>query len=229
MTHFRSGLLVERSRCDCCRGNNHVTFVPDAVCLELHEVFCLLWPRIPRYLPASSCAVATASRSPSLFSNSSSTPVKLDRLPHQLHLPGDVMVFSSTVIVVPYVVIGKLYLHGCVPPVPVGICYLLQPVSCFSLASKPIFCRNNQASTCLRKRGGASFITINVHCMCFVPCAPIALGPSIGTCIRASVPPHHFFRVMLGPIPYLPVVRNGTVAVLILPLTQYVAAMPKLV
>ena len=142
------------------------------------------------------------------------------------------MVFANMVIVVTYLVIGKLYAHG--------LFHLIQLVyvPCCSQCHIPLALSCLQATTCcrtpgkyqLQKKKWSFVIILNVHCLCFVPCAPIPPGPCIGTCIRASVP----FRNLLpsdartNSIPGPPCDENKTVEVLILPLTQYVAALPKL-
>ena len=151
--------------------------------------------------------------------------LKIDRPPHQLQLLDVVMVFSSTVIVVSYLVIENMYLHGLFHLIQL-VCSRLQPVSCFShMPPGHSVKKKKQVRTDSGKKRWSFVIILHVHCLCFAPCAPIPPGPCIGTCIRASVP----CDAGTNSIRELPVVRNKTVVVLILPLTQYVATLPKLV
>ena len=143
-------------------------------------------------------------------------------------LPGRnvVMVFSSTVIVVPDLVIGKLLSSWLVPTDPVGHLFpVAASIMFLSLASRPLFCRKNQANTSSGKRGGASSLSV-FRCMCAI--STWTKHWNLHQSIR-PIPSLLPSDTRTNSIPDLPVVRNKIVEVLTLPLTQYVAALPKLV
>ena len=142
------------------------------------------------------------------------------------------MVFASSVVVVTYLVIGKLYLHCLFHQIP---CCRQHPVplSCLhtTLLWKRTRLRGTEVGLLHDPQHAVSVVSFHGLFQVSLPGASIPPGPSTGICLRETVPfqslPPSSARANSSPD--LPMVRCMAIAVPCLLVPQYVAALPKLV